>query len=213
MKEYLLYVISDDRSPVDMSIESRIEEAIKGGARIIQYRDKTLSYEEKLRNAIAIKAVCKKYEALLIINDSPFICREAGANGVHLGQDDMDICEARELLGKEAIIGATVHNVTEAKKAILQGADYLGCGAVFSTETKQNTIALSRYELIINFKIIPVPVFSIGGIKLDNLHELKKTGISGVAVVGAVFNNTDIKEATRALIKRLENMDFKISEA
>ena len=180
-----------------------MEKAILGGVTIVQLREKNTDFEEQLSLAQELKTVCKKYNVPLIINDSVEIALKSGADGVHLGQSDGDIKKAREILGNNAIIGATAHNVNEAVSAFKSGADYLGCGAVFGSSTKNNTVPLSFDELKKICENVSIPVAAIGGINQENISLLKNTGISGVAVVSAIFAENDIQSAAAALKKSI----------
>ena len=180
-----------------------MEKAILGGVTIVQLREKNTDFEEQLSLAQELKTVCKKYNVPLIINDSVELALKSGADGIHLGQSDGDIKKAREILGDNAIIGATAHNVNEAVSAFKSGADYLGCGAVFGSSTKNNTVPLSFDELKKICENVSIPVAAIGGINQENISLLKNTGISGVAVVSAIFAKNDIQCATAALKKSI----------
>ncbi|MGN1481330.1 thiamine phosphate synthase [Porcipelethomonas sp.] len=183
------------------TLEDAVEQAINGGATMIQLREKNSSRKEKLELASELKSVCLRYRVPLIINDSVSLALECGADGVHLGQDDGDIKKAREILGEGKIIGATAHNVKEAVAACEAGADYLGCGAVFGSSTKDNTVPLSLNELKTICAAVNIPVAAIGGINDGNILKLKGTGISGAAVISAVFARNDIFSAAENLRK------------
>lgn len=198
-----LYAVTD-RSWLkeNETLANAVEKAILGGATIIQLREKNIVFEEQLAIAQEVKRVCQKYKVPFIINDSVRLAEISGADGVHLGQNDGDIKKAREILGNSAIIGATAHNVKEAAAAFESGADYLGCGAVFGSSTKNNTVPLSLDELKKICKSVSIPVAAIGGISMKNISSLENTGISGVAVVSAIFAENDIQSAA-AELKRL----------
>lgn len=181
------------------TVAMQVRSAIEGGATIIQMREKHSDFDEKLRLATELKAVCSQYGIPLIINDSVEIARLSGADGVHLGQSDTDISEARKILGEGKIIGATAHNKEEAVKAFEAGADYLGAGAVFPTGTKSDTVPLSFDELKRICSAVEIPVAAIGGINAENITKLEGTGISGAAVVSAVFAQEDIRLAAENL--------------
>ena len=183
------------------TLADAVEHAINGGATIIQLREKNADKKEKLELALELKQVCRRYGVPLIINDSVSLALASGADGVHLGQDDGDIRKAREILGEDKIIGATAHNVQEAVLAAEAGADYLGCGAVFSSATKDNTIPLSMQELKKICKTVDIPVAAIGGINAGNIEKLDGTGISGAAVVSAIFAQSNIIAAAAELRK------------
>lgn len=174
-------------------LPASVEEAIKGGATIIQLREKNKNKNEIIEMAKELKLICRKYNVPLIINDSVEIAYKSGADGVHLGLDDGDLLYARRVLGENAIIGATAHNFNEARTAWAAGADYLGCGAVFGSNTKHDTVPISIGELKSICNGIEIPVVAIGGINAENIMKLKNTGISGAAVVSAIFAQEDIR--------------------
>lgn len=199
-----LYAVTDRTwLQENQTLTDAVEKAILGGATIVQLREKNAGFEERLYLALELKKVCKKYNVPLIINDSVELTKKSGADGVHLGQSDGDIKKAREILGNNIIIGATAHNVNEAVGAFRSGADYLGCGAVFGSSTKNNTIPLSIDELKKICGSVKIPVAAIGGINLENISMLKGTGISGAAVVSAIFAQNDIQSASAALKKAI----------
>ncbi|MBO5099087.1 MAG: thiamine phosphate synthase [Clostridia bacterium] len=168
-----------------------IEKAINGGVKIIQLRMKNANRKEFLEMALKVKKICEG-KALFIINDDVSIAAEIDADGVHLGQGDMKISDARKML-KNKIIGLSAHNREEAMQAEKDGADYIGCGAMFPTETKNDVIPLSLFELREICRVVTIPVVAIGGISLDNMSGLKDSGIDGIAVSSALFKG-DAKE-------------------
>lgn len=199
-----LYAVTDRTwLKENQTLADAVEKAILGGVTIVQLREKNSDFEEQLSLALELKKVCKKYNIPLIINDSVELTLKSGADGVHLGQSDGDIKNARTILGDSAIIGATAHNVHEAYAAFKAGADYLGCGAVFGSYTKNNTVPLSFDELKKICDKVPIPVAAIGGINSDNIFKLKGTGINGAAVVSAIFAENDIQSAAAALKKSI----------
>lgn len=199
-----LYAVTDRTwLKKNQTLADAVEKTILGGTTIIQFREKNADFEEQLSLALELKKVCQKYNVPLIINDSVELALKSGADGVHLGQSDGDIKKARKVLGNNAIIGATAHNVHEAVIAFKSGADYLGCGAVFGSSTKNNTIPLSFDELKKICENVSIPVAAIGGINMDNISKLKGTGISGAAVVSAIFAENDIQSATAVLKKAI----------
>ena len=146
-KTLRLYAVTDRTWLDGRTLYDDVEKALKGGVTLLQLREKNMSTDDFINSAKEIKSLCEKYNVPLIINDSVEIALKSGADGVHLGQSDGDIKKAREILGNNAIIGATAHNVNEAVSAFKSGADYLGCGAVFGSSTKNNTVPLSFDEL------------------------------------------------------------------
>lgn len=207
-KEQLrLYAVAgSDSLKEGVKLAQAVEQAIMGGATIVQLREKNRSEEEIIEMAEELKPVCHKYNVPLIVNDSVRIAYKAGADGVHLGLTDGDIIYARRILGENAIIGATAHNLHEAQAAWAAGADYLGCGAVFGSPTKKNTVPLSIEELNRICTQISIPVVAIGGINAENAMRLKGSGIAGIAVVSALFSQNDIQLAAAVLKDILEQM-------
>lgn len=196
---YILYAVTDRRWLNGMSLETAVEQAILGGAGIIQLREKHLSDEEFLAEAVKLKAVCARYGVPLIINDNVNVAVKAGVDGVHVGQSDLDAADVRKTIGKDMILGVSTHNLQEAKAAVEHGADYLGVGAAFATGSKDNVNVLDHgiYKEICSN--VDIPVVAIGGINKDNIMELKGSGISGAAAISAVFAAADIKEAAEEL--------------
>lgn len=209
-KEQLkLYAVAGSESLKEgVKLADAVEQAVKGGATIVQLREKHRSEEEIIEMAKGLISVCHRYNVPLIINDSIRIAYKAGADGVHLGLTDGDIIYARRVLGENAIIGATAHNLHEAQAAWAAGADYLGCGAVFGSPTKKNTVPLSIEELNRICTQISVPVVAIGGINAENAMKLKGSGIDGIAVVSALFSQNDIQLAAAALRDILDKMEI-----
>lgn len=202
----LYAIIGSESLKEGVKIEDAAEQAIKGGATIVQLREKNLSEDEIIETAKKLKTVCCKYSVPLIINDSIRIAYKSGADGVHLGLTDGDIIYARRILGEKAIIGATAHNLHEAQAAWAAGADYLGCGAVFGSSTKKNTVPLSFDALKIICTQISIPIVAIGGINAENAMKLKDCGIDGIAVVSALFSQDNIQLSAAVLRDILDKM-------
>ena len=198
----LLYAVTDRSWLNGRSLAQDVEKALLGGVTMIQLREKNLSDEQYINEALEIKKICKKYNVPLIINDNINVAIKSGADGVHVGQDDTDVKLLRQKYNYKGIIGATAHNVNEAIKAENSGADYLGVGAIFSTSTKNNTIPIT-YDILKDVcSAVTIPVCAIGGINGDNILSLEGSGIDGVAVVSAVFASKDIQTETHALKKK-----------
>lgn len=200
-----LYAVTDRNNLKDKTLPQAVEEAVLGGATMIQLREKTLNDRDLLALAKEIKDVTDYYRVPLIINDRPDIALRCGAAGVHLGQEDGSVQEARRLLGPEKIIGVSAHNASEAVAAEAAGADYLGAGAVFSTSTKKNTVPVTAEALQEISQSVSIPVAAIGGITASRIPSLKDTGIDGVAVVSAVFGDDRPAEAASQLSKALRS--------
>jgi len=197
----LLYAVTDRQWLKDgESLADAVEAVLKGGATCLQLREKDAGYEEFLALALSLKPVCKKYNVPFIINDNVAIAKAVDADGVHIGQGDMSIASAREILGKEKIIGTSAHNVAEAVKAAEDGADYIGCGAVFGSDTKTDASFLGTKGLAEICEICPLPVVAIGGINKSNILQLKNSGTDGVALVSALFRPRDKTKATANML-------------
>ena len=182
-----------------------IEESILGGVTIIQLREKTASKDEFLKLAKEVKGITDKYSIPLIINDNVEIAKAIDADGVHLGQSDEELTRAREILGDRKIIGISVGNVEEAKLAEKNGADYLGIGAVFYTDSKKDInepMGIAGLKRIV--KSVNIPNVAIGGIHLSNVKEVMETGTDGIAVISEILGKENIREATVNLKKRLK---------
>lgn len=205
-EDLLLYAVTDRSWLNGESLCSQVEKALKGGATFIQLREKRLDEEMFLKEAAEIKELCKKYQVPFVINDNVEVAAAVDADGVHVGQSDMEAGAVRDRLGSDKIIGVSAQTVSQAVLAEKNGADYLGVGAVFSTGTKLDAEEVSRQTLKEICEAVSIPVIAIGGITVDNLMELRGTGIVGAAVVSAVFAREDIEAETRRLRKRTEEM-------
>lgn len=194
-----LYGVTDRTWLGKMSLEAAVEEALRGGVTMLQLREKHAGHEELVNMALRLKPLCRRYGVPLIINDDVQAALEADADGVHVGQDDMAVTEARRILGEDKIVGASAHNREEAALAERQGADYLGSGAVFGSSTKTDATVLSREELTAICRTVSIPVAAIGGITEENGMELAGTGVSGIAVVSGIFAAKDIEQAAARL--------------
>lgn len=193
-----LYAVSD-RSWLkeNETLKDILPLLFENGVTLFQLREKHLTKEEFLQEARELQKICENYRVPLIINDAVDIAKETGAAGVHVGLSDMGIEKAREILGPDAIIGGSAHNVAEALAAQAAGADYIGCGAVFGSTTKTDVTALTREELCAICRAVTIPVVAIGGITAGNLPQLNGTGIAGAAVISALFAQPDIAAAAR----------------
>ncbi len=201
-----LYAITDRQWLRGARLSEHVKLAIEGGATMIQIRDKDIlstdsdaGLKDEYSEALEIKRICHEHKVPLIINDNVQFAIDIDADGVHLGQDDMNPAEARKLLGTDKIIGVTAKAVEQAKRAEADGADYLGSGAVFGSTTKLNAKPMTKELLREITAAVDIPVVAIGGINADNAATLKGTGIAGIAVVGAIFASADIKAAAREL--------------
>lgn len=206
-KQMLLYAVSDRAwSNSDEEFLSQVKQVIKSGVTIFQLREKHTDYEHFKKIALEIKPICKEYNVPLIINDNVKLAKEIDADGVHLGQDDLDIKAAREYLGADKIIGVSAHNVKEAQAAESGGADYLGSGAAFVTSTKTDAGAIDHKVLADVAHSVKIPVVAIGGINEENISKLEGLGLDGVAVVSAIFAAKDIPSAVNNLKAKAERV-------
>lgn len=206
-KDFLrLYAVSDSRWLNGRTIEEVVQEAIEGGITMLQLRDKNSTEDEILSDAEKLFPICKKAGILLIINDYPEIAKKCGADGVHLGLSDGSIENARKLLGDHAIIGATAHNLEEAKSAEKAGADYLGVGAAFGSSTKKNASNFNIEDYLEITSNVSIPVVAIGGINSDNISKLNGFGLAGVAVVSAIFDSDDVKKSAEKMRRLAEKL-------
>lgn len=201
---FLLYAVTDRRWTGEKTLFEQVEAALKGGITCLQLREKTLDFQPFLDEALEIKKLCRRYGVPLIINDNLHVALAADAEGLHVGQDDMGVGEARRLLGEKKILGVSVQTVEQALWAEESGADYLGVGAVFSTSTKDDATCVSLETLRCIASSVSIPVCAIGGITKENLGKLAGTGIDGVALVSAIFASKDIERTCRELRRLLE---------
>ncbi len=196
---YRLYLVSDQRVLKGRDFIESLEQAILGGVTVLQLRDKEASSKAFYQWALEVKKLTEKYRIPLIINDRIDIALAVDAEGVHLGQQDLPIKAARRLMGPQKILGASTATLEEAKKAEAEGADYIGVGALFPTETKSNTRRVSLEQLKLIKNSVSIPVVGIGGISEDNLSSIIQTGVDGVAVVSALLGKEDIQRAAKNL--------------
>ena len=201
-KDLLLYAVTDRFWLGEQTLYEQVEEALKGGATFVQLREKALDDEAFLAEALEIQALCKKYNVPFVINDNVEIARKINADGVHVGQSDMEVGNVRAILGENKILGVSAQTVEQALLAEARGADYLGVGAVFRTGSKADADDVSHETLREICKAVRIPVVAIGGIGKHNVRELSGSGICGIAVISAIFAAEDITSAT-AELKRL----------
>ena len=204
--DYSLYLCTDRELMSSDSIEEGVELAIKGGATIVQLREKQCLGREFLALARSVKEVTDAYEIPLIINDRVDIALAVDADGVHLGQNDIPAAAAREILGEHKIIGVSANNEDLALRAQKDGADYIGVGDVFGTSTKENTRHVSMERLKSIRKTVKIPMVAIGGIHAGNIEQLRGTGIDGIAVISAVLGARNITAAAEEFVELLEEV-------
>lgn len=194
-----LYFITDSTGLTEERFLHITEEACKGGATIVQLREKNKSTREYLALAEKVHEITKRYNIPLIIDDRVDVALAADAEGVHVGQSDMPVHIARKLMGEDKIVGATTKTVSQAEEAFSQGADYLGVGAIYPTTTKVKTVLTSVETLSEIVKSVPIKVNAIGGLNKDNMHILRGTGIDGICVVSAIMKSQNPKLAAEEL--------------
>jgi len=195
-----LYVVTDRKASGGMSESETAELAYAGGADVVQLRMKDSTPEEMLEQAMLIKNISDKYMRLFIVNNNVDIAILSDADGIHLGQSDMSVKEARELIGDEKLIGVTVHNVDEAVEAERSGADYVSIGSIFSTTVKSDAIQNLGLDAVYLVKqAVDIPVIAIGGINRGNIQDVIRAGADGVAVVSAAISQNNIPKAVHEL--------------
>ena len=198
--DYSIYLVTDEAGLHGRPLLKCVEEALAAGVTLVQYRAKAADGGVLYTEACRLKELCDKYSVPLIINDRLDIALAVGAAGVHLGQDDLPCAVARRLLGEDFIIGVSAHNPAEAVQAVSEGADYLGCGAVFGTATKHDVAKLGLENLRAIRKAVAVPMVGIGGITADNYAEVLATGADGAAIVSGILAQDDIGAVVKKLV-------------
>ena len=214
-EDLLLYAVTDRGWLTGETLYAQVEKALKGGVTFVQLREKALDEQAFLEEAKEIQKLCAQYHVPFVINDNVEIAAQIGADGVHVGQSDMEAGvhvgqsdmeagDVREKLGPDRIIGVSAQTVEQAVRAQERGADYLGVGAVFPTGSKADAVEVSHETVRAITEAVDIPVIAIGGITKDNVSELSGTGICGIAVISAIFAQTDIEGAARVLKERTE---------
>ncbi len=205
-EELLLYFITAKDTYLNRDLCSITKEAILGGSTIVQYREKSKSYKEMKKECLLLKDLCDEYDIKLIINDHVDLVKDVDAHGVHIGQDDESYKKTRDIIGADKIIGVSVFNEVQALKAQEEGADYLGVGAIFETNSKNDAKYVTLATLKKITQEVSIPVVAIGGITLNNMEKFKDTHIDGVALISAIINNEDIKCSTKVLHKKIKKV-------
>ncbi len=200
----ILYAITDRREREE-EFYKKIEDALKGGVKLLQLREKNVPFEQYLREGREVKRLCKKYGVPLIINDSVRVALESGADGVHVGAEDSSVKEIKGMYPK-LLVGSTAKTPARALQAEREGADYLGVGAVFPSPTKPEAIAITLKDLDEICSAVSIPVFAIGGITGENVLRLKGAKIAGVAVCSAVFSASDVQAAAKSFCRKLGDL-------
>lgn len=197
-----LYAVTDRAwTTKQKTLCSQVEDAIKGGVTCVQLREKNMGDDEFFKEAVLICGLCRKYGVLFIVNDNVDIAVRCGADGVHVGQNDMSCLQVRQKIGNDMILGVSVQTVRQAENAQNSGADYLGVGAVFSTSTKDDADSVSFDTLQKICTAVTIPVVAIGGIGEHNIAALRDSGIDGIAAVSAIFASDNITDTCVRLRK------------
>ena len=204
-KDLLLYAVTDRHWLNGRTLYEVVKESLDGGATFIQLREKELDNEHFLEEAKELKKLCAEYKVPFVINDNVDIAIQMDADGVHVGQSDMEAGDVRAKLGPDKIIGVSAQTVEQAILAEKRGADYLGVGAVFPTGSKDDADDVSHETLKAICDAVSIPVIAIGGITVDNTQELAGTGICGIAVISAIYAADDIPAATAKLKEVTKN--------
>lgn len=199
--DFTLYLVTDRALMSSSSLETAVEQAILGGCTMIQLREKDISSEEFYHLAVSIKGITDKYEIPLIINDRVDIALAIGSAGVHIGQHDLPASIVRKIIPPDMVLGVSASTLQEAEKAVSDGADYLGVGAMFSTSTKTDADVVSMQTLLHIRKSVRIPIVVIGGIKKENASMFKAAGVDGLAVVSGIISQPDIRASAQDLKK------------
>ena len=205
-EDLLLYAVTDRAWLNGRTLYEQVEEALQGGATFIQLREKNLDQEHFMEEAVELKKLCRQYHVPFVINDNVEIAARIDADGVHVGQSDMEAGDVRSKLGPDKILGVSAQTVEQAVLAEKRGADYLGVGAVFRTGSKADADDVSHETLKAICEAVSIPVIAIGGISVNNASQLKETGICGIAVISAIFAQKDITAATKELKQLTANL-------
>ena len=197
--DYSVYLVTDKDCLQGRRLLDCVEQALRGGVTLVQYRAKSCDSLSMYREALELKRLCDSYDVPLIINDRLDIALAVGAAGLHVGQEDLPCAVVRRLVGKDFLIGVSVHDVNEARQALQDGADYLGCGAVFSTQTKLD-VDVMGLELLRKIRSsVSLPCVGIGGISPDNYAQVLATGVEGAAMVSTILGADDIEAQVRKI--------------
>jgi thiamine-phosphate pyrophosphorylase len=205
MRDFKLYAITGEEFHKGRDLVQVMEEAIIGGVDIIQLRDKNSSKKEVLEKAKLLKGLAEKYNIPLIINDHIDVALAVDADGIHIGQDDLPLLEARKILGENKIIGISTHKIEEAREAEVNGADYIGVGPIFPTKSKVDVVdpVTTKYiEEVV--KEIKIPFVAIGGIKLHNVDQVLNAGATRICAISEIVGNEDVTKACQLFIKKIE---------
>jgi len=202
-KAMCLYAVTDSMWLIGRALPEVVKESLDGGATFIQIREKNLAYPEFVKLATEVKAITDAYHVPYVVDDDVELAKEIDADGVHIGQSDLALVEARRVLGSDKIIGVSAHTVAEAIEAERNGADYLGVGAVFSTGTKKDALMITHEKLQKICSAVEIPAVAIGGLNAGNMDVLEGAGMSGMAVVSAIMKAEDPQKNARELKEKI----------
>lgn len=199
-EDLLLYAVTDRHWLAEGEpLSHAVREALEGGATLVQIREKALEEAAFEAEALELQALCREYGVPFIVNDDVELAVRISAEGVHVGQEDMEAGRVRELIGPDRILGVSAQTVEDALRAEAAGADYLGVGAVFPTGSKDDAVDVPQDVLRDICEAVSIPVVAIGGITFGNMDRLADSGIAGISVISAIFGQKNIREATRSL--------------
>ncbi|NVY97004.1 thiamine phosphate synthase [Lactobacillus sp. DCY120] len=202
--DYRLYLVTDRNLMTTPILTDAVQEALEGGVTLLQLREKQLAAADFLTEANTIKKLAHDYQVPLIINDNLEVAQASNADGLHIGQNDLPVHQARAALGPDKILGVSIQTVAEAQEAEKEGATYLGVGAMFNTNTKNDTIHVSHETLQAICQAVQIPIVVIGGIKRENISQFQQDPIQGFAVVSAILQQPDIQKASRELRQEID---------
>lgn len=205
-KAMLLYAVTDRHWTGIKTLYEQVELALKGGVTCVQLREKELGFNEFLKEAISLKKLCAAYNTPFIVNDNVEIAVKSNADGIHIGQNDMKLCDVRKIVGNDMIIGVSAQTADQARNAERNGADYLGVGAVFNTTTKLDADFVPYSTLKEICESVSIPVVAIGGISADNMMQLSGSNVDGAALVSAIFSADSIESECIKLKQLAEKM-------
>ena len=198
--QLLLYAVTDRHwLKGGELLDTPVEQALRGGTTFLQIREKDLDDAEFEEEALRLQKLCREYQVPFIVNDNVELALRIRADGIHVGQEDMEAGRVREMLGPDRILGVSAQTVEDALRAEAAGADYLGVGAVFPTGSKDDAVEVSKETLKAICEAVSIPVVAIGGITYENVAELADTGIAGISVISAIFGQEDVEKATEEL--------------
>ncbi len=205
--QLLLYAVTDRHWLKEGELlDTPVEQTLRGGTTFLQIREKDLEDAEFEEEALRLQKLCRKYGVPFIVNDNVELALRINADGIHVGQEDMEAGRVREMLGPDRILGVSAQTVEDALRAEAAGADYLGVGAVFPTGSKDDAVEVSKETLKAICEAVSIPVVAIGGITYENVSELADTGIAGISVISAIFGQEDVEKATARLKARTRQL-------